>query len=388
MISRAWYVSHHSIALIAAGMPGGTWPPWRPRSVAWIVATSGRSHSDFRVSPAQATSQSCAWTTSGRQSPSRAASATSWWLADAIRATRSPSGSHGSSALARSTRTPSTTSSSGTGDDPCSLPLQREHDDVVTGPSHRTSEAVDVGGDAADHERRVLPRQHQHAHRPKLVILSGALCVVERRDTSTRFCVRSTDARRHVAVTHARGGGTPTHPLRTVEHMIDPNEIVDGEVTDLFRELEVARRRREVEMALLVGEVERRNLYELDGSRNVESWCRAIPRWSRAGGEARASRRAICCAIMPTSCRSRRRCPCRCRTCARSPGPLRTRAAGARSAMRSRRSCTGATRWTTTDSPRSCTIGSAAPTQTATEVTMTTRTKAGGSPWSRPTRAA
>ena len=55
-------------------MPGGTWPPWRPRSVAWMVATSGTSHSVFSVSPAQATSQSWACTTSGRQSPSRAAS--------------------------------------------------------------------------------------------------------------------------------------------------------------------------------------------------------------------------------------------------------------------------------------------------------------------------
>jgi hypothetical protein len=27
MISRAWYVSHHSTALTAAGMPGGTCPP-------------------------------------------------------------------------------------------------------------------------------------------------------------------------------------------------------------------------------------------------------------------------------------------------------------------------------------------------------------------------
>jgi hypothetical protein len=111
--SRAWYVSHHSTALIAAGMPGGRWPPWRPRSVAWIVATSGTPSSVRAVSPAQATNQSCACTTSGRQSPSRASSDTRWWLAEAILATRSPSGTHGRSMWARTTRTPSTTASSG-----------------------------------------------------------------------------------------------------------------------------------------------------------------------------------------------------------------------------------------------------------------------------------
>ena len=65
------------------------------------------------VSAAQATCQSWAWTTSGRQSPSRAASCTRWWLAEATRATSSSSGSHGRSVRARSTRTPPTTLSAG-----------------------------------------------------------------------------------------------------------------------------------------------------------------------------------------------------------------------------------------------------------------------------------
>src|SRR3712207_1952301 len=56
----------------------------------------------------------------------------------------------------------------------------------------------------------------------------------------------------------------------------------DSDVVARFRELEVERRRREVETALLVGEIERRGLYEPDGMRTVEAWCRAIGRWSRA----------------------------------------------------------------------------------------------------------
>ena len=79
----------------------GWWPP------------AGRPHEVCSVSPAQATSQSWAWTTSGRQPPRRAASATRWWLAPAMRATKWSSGSQGRSVRARRTRTPSTTESSG-----------------------------------------------------------------------------------------------------------------------------------------------------------------------------------------------------------------------------------------------------------------------------------
>ena len=57
-------------------------------------------------------SQSWPWTTSGRQSPSCAANCAIWWFAEAMRATMSWSGIHGRSVRARSTRTPSTTSSS------------------------------------------------------------------------------------------------------------------------------------------------------------------------------------------------------------------------------------------------------------------------------------
>jgi hypothetical protein len=78
-------------------MPGGRWPPWRPRSVAWMVATSGTSNHVFNVSPAHATSQSCACTTSGA-SPELRRECHQLVVGDAIRATRSPSGSHGRSA--------------------------------------------------------------------------------------------------------------------------------------------------------------------------------------------------------------------------------------------------------------------------------------------------
>ena len=39
--------------------------------------------------------------------------------------------------------------------------VQAEHDDVVAAAGHRPGQTVDVGGDATDDERRVLPRQHQ-----------------------------------------------------------------------------------------------------------------------------------------------------------------------------------------------------------------------------------
>ena len=164
MTSRAWYVSHHSIALIAAGMPGGTWPPWRPRSVAWIVATSGTVPQRLQrvagpgdqpvvgvhdVGPPVAEARRRARraggspTPSGRRGRRRAATA--------------------DRCSARSTRTPSTTSSSGTGSVPA-RGVQAEHDDLVAAADQRSGQTVDVGGDPADHERRVLPRQHHDTH--------------------------------------------------------------------------------------------------------------------------------------------------------------------------------------------------------------------------------
>src|SRR5436190_14597465 len=96
------------------GCPGGTEPPWRPFSVAWMVAMKGTFHRARRSSPAHATSQSWAWTRSGRQSSSAVVSCTTLWLAELILARKLSSGSHGRSVRARSTRTPSTTESSGT----------------------------------------------------------------------------------------------------------------------------------------------------------------------------------------------------------------------------------------------------------------------------------
>ena len=71
--------------------------------------------------------------------------------------------------------------------------------------------------------------------------------------------------------------------------MFDGGALVDGEVVELFGDLELERRRREVELALLVGEVEFRNLYEPDGMRTVESWCRGTVRWTTS--EARHAQR-------------------------------------------------------------------------------------------------
>jgi len=71
--------------------------------------------------------------------------------------------------------------------------------------------------------------------------------------------------------------------------MFDVGLVDDGEVVGLFGALEVERRRREVELALLVGEVEARNLYEPDGMRTVESWCRGTARWTTS--EARHAHR-------------------------------------------------------------------------------------------------
>ena len=42
--------------------------------------------------------------------------------------------------------------------------VQAEHDDLVAVADHGSSEAVDVCGDAPDHERWILPGQHQNAH--------------------------------------------------------------------------------------------------------------------------------------------------------------------------------------------------------------------------------
>ena len=42
--------------------------------------------------------------------------------------------------------------------------VQGQDDDLVPGPGQRSGQAVRVGRDAADDERRVLPRQHGHSH--------------------------------------------------------------------------------------------------------------------------------------------------------------------------------------------------------------------------------
>ena len=46
--------------------------------------------------------------------------------------------------------------------------VQAQYHDVVTRAGQRGRESLDVCGDPADDLRRVLPREHQHVHVPKV----------------------------------------------------------------------------------------------------------------------------------------------------------------------------------------------------------------------------
>ncbi len=46
----------------------------------------------------------------------------------------------------------------------CFRGVQAEDDDLVAGADEGPGQTLDVSRDAADDERRVLPRQHQHTH--------------------------------------------------------------------------------------------------------------------------------------------------------------------------------------------------------------------------------
>ena len=63
----------------------------------------------------------------------------------------------------------------------------------------------------------------------------------------------------------------------------------DEDLVALFRSEELQRRRREVLVARVVAEVERRGLHLDDGHRSVQAWCRSTGRWSP--NEARAAHR-------------------------------------------------------------------------------------------------
>ena len=160
MTCVAWYVSHHSTLLMAVGLAR--------RQVASAAAAlggvdggdEGRAHSVMcSVSPAQATSQSWACTTSGRQPPRRAASCDELVVGP---------GHAGDEVVVGQPR------QLGVGPEhPHPVDdrvvggvgmVQGEDDDLVPGPGQRPGQAVDVGGDAADDQRRVLPRQHGHSH--------------------------------------------------------------------------------------------------------------------------------------------------------------------------------------------------------------------------------
>ena len=88
---RASNVSHHSTEWIVRFTGPGSQPWCRPASVAWMVATSGTPEVVARAwSPACATSQSWACTTSNER-PAQAASAArvSAWLNAIVQASRS-----------------------------------------------------------------------------------------------------------------------------------------------------------------------------------------------------------------------------------------------------------------------------------------------------------
>ena len=138
--------------------------PWcRPASVAWMVATSGRSRCSLRVTAVCVTSQSWAWMTSySPVAAARSAARVSVWLNAIVQASRVEvaSGNSGGSSGARTTRTPS------------DVLLQRragrvpgDDGDLVAGRHQRGGEGVHVPAQPADHDRWVLPREHQDPHR-------------------------------------------------------------------------------------------------------------------------------------------------------------------------------------------------------------------------------
>jgi hypothetical protein len=66
-----------------------------------------------------------------------------------------------------------------------------------------------------------------------------------------------------------------------VEHLDELLEGLDGrQCAELFQRLDLQRRRVEAALAVVIGEVEDRNLYRGDGHGTVNAWCRALGRWS------------------------------------------------------------------------------------------------------------
>src|SRR5882757_8881127 len=112
--ASARWASHHSTECTCWLTTLDSQPACRPASVACRVTTSGTSSWSASPIAACATSQSCACTTSGRQSASqRGVARTMPWFMPSVQATRSRSNSRcGGSSATRNTRTPSTSSSS------------------------------------------------------------------------------------------------------------------------------------------------------------------------------------------------------------------------------------------------------------------------------------
>ena len=128
--------------------------------MAWIVATSGTSHSAFSVSPAHATSQS--WAVDDVGPP----------VAELRRQLRElvvGRGHAGDEVVVGHPRQIGAGSEHANAVDHRVVAgvgvVQREDDDLVAGPGERTRQPVDVRGDAADDERWVLPGQHRDTHR-------------------------------------------------------------------------------------------------------------------------------------------------------------------------------------------------------------------------------
>ena len=156
---EASWASQHSMEWMPRFRSPGSQPWCRPASVAWTVATSGMPRWSLTVTAAWATSQSWAWTSS-KSSPRAACSAVRVrvWLKAMAQASRCwvSSGMTGGSCGARTTRTPSTTSSRG-------APGACRVATVTSWPARARcgGQGVDMPSEAADHDRRVLPGEHQ-----------------------------------------------------------------------------------------------------------------------------------------------------------------------------------------------------------------------------------
>ncbi len=161
MTRRASYVSHHSTECTARLTGPGRKPWCRPASVACTVATTGAPVWSLSVFAACATSQSCAWMTSGEKSSSTPSAArTTEWLSAITQASSSSKGTK-----RRVLRDPHDAHSLDHGVGRRVGVVAGDDDDRVPAAHQPGRQRVDVPAEPADDPRRVLPGQHQDVHR-------------------------------------------------------------------------------------------------------------------------------------------------------------------------------------------------------------------------------